>query len=51
LVEVEAQLPIGKIITFDLKNKIIWNNQKWIVNSANINMTTGKATLELLNDV
>jgi hypothetical protein len=51
LIEVEAQLPIGKIITFDLKNKIIWNNQKWIVNSANINMTTGKATLELLNDV
>jgi len=51
LVEVEAQLPIGKIITLDLKNKIIWNNQKWIVNSANINMTTGKATLELLNDV
>jgi hypothetical protein len=51
LVEVEAQLPIGKIITFDLNNKIIWNNQRWIVNSANINMTTGKATLELLNDV
>lgn len=51
LVQVDAQLPIGKIITFDLKNKIIWNNEKWIVNSANINMTTGKATLELLNDV
>ena len=51
LVQVEAQLPIGKVITFDLKNKIIWNNQKWIVNSANINMTTGKTRLELLNDV
>ena len=51
LVQVEAQLPIGKIINFDLKNKIIWNNQKWIVNSANVNMTTGKASLELLNDV
>jgi hypothetical protein len=51
LVQVEAQLPIGKVMTFDLKNKIIWNNQKWIVNSANINMTTGKTRLELLNDV
>ena len=51
VVEVDAQLPIGKVITFDLKNKIIWNNQKWIVNSASINMTTGKTRLELLNDV
>jgi hypothetical protein len=51
LVQVEAQLPIGKILNLDLKNKIIWNNQKWIVNSANVNMTTGKATFQLLNDV
>jgi hypothetical protein len=50
-VQVEAQLPIGKILNLDLKNKIIWNNQKWIVNSANVNMTTGKATFQLLNDV
>ena len=51
LVEVEAILPLGKILNLQLNNKIIWNNQRWIVNSANINMTTGKATFELLNDV
>ena len=51
IVQVEAVLPLGNIITFDLKNKIIWNNQKWVVNSANINMTTGRAQLELLNEV
>ena len=51
LVEVDGVLPIGKIINFDLKNKVIWNNQRWIVNSANVNMTTGRVSLELLNDV
>jgi hypothetical protein len=51
IVKVKAQLPLGKIIGFDLKNKIIWNNQKWIVNSASVNMTTGKTSLELLNVV
>jgi hypothetical protein len=51
LVQVDAALPLGKIITMDLKNAIIWNNQKYIVNSAQVNMTTGKATFELLNVV
>ena len=51
LVQVDAALPLGKIITMDLKNPIIWNNQKYIVNSAQVNMTTGKATFELLNVV
>jgi len=34
-----------------LNNKIIWRNEKWIINSANINMTTGAVRFELLNDV
>jgi hypothetical protein len=51
LVQVEAVLPIGKIITMNLKNAVIWNNAKYIVNSAQVNMTTGKATFELLNVV
>jgi hypothetical protein len=49
--QVDAILPIGKIITLDLKNGIIWNNNKYIVNNVNVNMTTGKATFELLNVV
>jgi hypothetical protein len=49
--EVEAVLPVGKIITMNLQNAVIWNNAKYIVNAANVNMTTGKATFELLNVV
>jgi hypothetical protein len=48
---VEAVLPIGKIITLNLQNAIIWNNTKYIINNVSLNMTTGKATLELLNVV
>jgi hypothetical protein len=51
LIEVDAVLPIGKIITLNLQNAVIWNNAKYIVNSAQVNMTTGKATFELLNVV
>jgi hypothetical protein len=49
--QLDAVLPVGKILTLDLKNAIIWNNNKYIVNSAKVNMTTGKATFELLNVV
>ena len=49
--QVEAVLPIGKIITINLKNAVIWNNAKYIVNNVQLNMTTGKATFELLNVV
>ena len=51
LVKINAQLPVGKITTIALNDKIIWRNEKWIVNSANINMTTGQVQFELLNDV
>ena len=51
VVQVKAILPIGKIIDLDLKNKILWNNQKWIINNADVNITTGETKLELLNDV
>ena len=51
LYQVEAVLPIGEIITMNLKNAVIWNNTKYIVNNVQLNMTTGKATFELLNVV
>jgi len=35
----------------NLQNGVIWNNAKYIVNSAQVNMTTGRATFELLNVV
>ena len=48
---VDAVLPIGKIITLNLQNAIIWNNTKYLINNVNLNMTTGKASFELLNVV
>ena len=51
LYNVEAVLPIGKIITLNLQNAIIWNGTKYIINNVSLNMTTGKATFELLNVV
>jgi hypothetical protein len=48
---VEAVLPIGTIITLNLQNAIIWNNTKYLINNVSLNMTTGKATFELLNVV
>jgi len=51
MVTITAILPVGKLINMALNNKIIWRNEKWIINSANINMTTGEVRFELLNDV
>jgi hypothetical protein len=51
LYNVEAVLPIGKIITLNLQNAIIWNNTKYLINNVSLNMTTGKASFELLNVV
>ena len=48
---VDAVLPIGTIITLNLQNAIIWNNTKYLINNVSLNMTTGKATFELLNVV
>jgi hypothetical protein len=49
--EVDAVLPVGKIITMNLQNAVIWNNAKYIINNVSLNMTTGKAIFELLNVV
>jgi hypothetical protein len=51
LYNVDAVLPIGKIITLNIQNAIIWNNTKYLINNVSLNMTTGKATFELLNIV
>lgn len=48
---VSAVLPLGIILKMQLNNKLIWNNQRWIINNAQVNMTTGKVKFQLLNDV
>jgi hypothetical protein len=49
--QVEAVLPIGKILNLDLNNLVIWNNQKFKINNVDLNLATGRARLELLNEV
>jgi hypothetical protein len=51
ITQVEAVLPVGKIISLDLKNAIIWNGTKYLINSASVNLTTGLVKFELLNEV
>ena len=48
---VKAQLPIGEILKLKLNDKLIWNNSRWIINAMQVNLTTGQATIEMLNDV
>ena len=49
--EVQAVLPLGKMATLEMNDTIIWNNNKYVINNVQLNLTTGKATLELLNVV
>ena len=51
LVVVKAHLPLGEILKLKLNDKIVWNNQRWIINAMQVNLSTGNATLELLNDI
>ena len=51
VLRVDAILPLGAILSLNLQNGVIWNNNKYIVNNVSLNMTTGKATFELLNVV
>ncbi len=48
---VEAVLPIGAMVKLELNDTVIWNNNKYIINNVELNLTTGKARFELLNVV
>jgi len=48
---VKGILPLGKILTLSMNDKIIWQNQKWIINDVNMNLSTGECQFELLNDL
>ena len=51
VVLVDAVLPLGKMLTLKMNDIITWNNTKWKINSVDMNLTTGKCRLELLNEV
>ena len=48
---VDAVLPIGKILNLNLNDLVVWNNNKFKINSVSLNLTSGKARFELLNEV
>jgi hypothetical protein len=48
---IDAVLPLGKMATIKMNDIVIWNNTKYIINNVQLNLTTGKATFELLNVV
>jgi hypothetical protein len=48
---VEAVLPLGKMATIEMNDTIIWNNNKYVINNVQLNLTTGRAKFELLNVV
>jgi hypothetical protein len=48
---IDAVLPLGKMATLEMNDIVIWNNSKYIINNVQLNLTTGKATFELLNVV
>jgi len=51
IINVSAQLPLGAMISLSLNDLLIFNNVKYKINSATISLTSGKAQLELLNEV
>jgi hypothetical protein len=48
---IDAVLPLGKMVNLEMNDMVIWNNSKYIINNVQLNLTTGKATFELLNVV
>jgi hypothetical protein len=48
---IEAVLPLGKMATLEMNDIVIWNNAKYVINNVQLNLTTGRATFELLNVV
>jgi hypothetical protein len=48
---IDAVLPLGKMVNLEMNDIVIWNNAKYVINNVQLNLTTGKATFELLNVV
>jgi hypothetical protein len=48
---IDAVLPLGKMVNLEMNDIVIWNNSKYIINNVQLNLTTGRATFELLNVV
>jgi len=47
----KAQLPLGLMLALKLNDKLTIGERNYIINQVKLNLTTGEAQLELLNDV
>ena len=51
IVKVDAYLPLSFLLTYKLNDTIIINSNKYLINSLNANLQTGKSRLELITKV
>jgi hypothetical protein len=51
IIKFEAYLPLKIIYKLQMNDVIVINNEDYIINNININLNTGKSSLELLNKV
>jgi len=47
----KAQLPLGIMLALKINDKLTINERNYIINQLKLNLTTGEAQMELLNDV
>jgi len=47
----KAQLPLGIMLALKVNDKLTINERNYIINQLKLNLTTGEAQMELLNDV
>ena len=47
----KAQLPLGIMLALKINDKLTINERNYIINQLKLNLTTGEAEMELLNDV
>ena len=51
ITKLNGNLPLSFMLTHTLADKIIFNGNKYIINSIKMNMNTGKSDIELLTDI
>ena len=51
VINVTVFLPLSIVYKLQMNDVMTINNQDYIINTANINLISGKATLELLNKI
>ena len=51
LINIETHLPVETVMKLKLEDVVIINSKRYRINSLDLNITTGKAKMELMNDL